>query len=165
MKSYLKNPVFYYVLIPILAAFWPLLVWSVYLPESGNTFITDKGNYLEAEEKIKTILEIDPERLNTADAGTKDEFDYTTTISEVAKFVKISAANYKISSGTISTSAGQKSQSAKVLIKNVDISSVAMFLSRVLLKWENLQCTRLRLTKNKGLPDNWNADIDLKYYF
>ena len=32
MKDVYKNPILYYILVPVVVALWPLLVWSVYLP-------------------------------------------------------------------------------------------------------------------------------------
>jgi hypothetical protein len=67
--------------------------------------------------------------------------------------------------GASGSAAGQKSQSAKVGLKQVDITKFAKFLSTVQLRWANLQCSQVKLTKKKGLPDTWDVDLDFKYYY
>jgi hypothetical protein len=34
MREVYKNPMLYYLLIPVLVGIWPLLVWGVYLPRA-----------------------------------------------------------------------------------------------------------------------------------
>ncbi len=40
IKEIYKNPMFYYILVPALAAFWPVIIWGVYLPGAAQTAIT-----------------------------------------------------------------------------------------------------------------------------
>ena len=63
------------------------------------------------------------------------------------------------------TTSGQKSQSARVSLKDVNVTQVANFLSTIQLHWPDLQCNTLKLTKRKDSPDSWDADFDFKYYF
>jgi len=77
----------------------------------------------------------------------------------------IPSTDYKLSSGIIIESGGQKSQSAQVSLKKVDIVKSARFLSTIQLRWANLQCSRVKLTKKKGLPDVWDVDLEFKYYY
>jgi hypothetical protein len=115
---------------------------------------------------MKEILTLDPDRLKFADSNnTAAEFDYASAIEKTAGLCKIPPTNYKLSSGIIITSDGQKSQSAKVGLKQVDITKFAKFLSTLQLRWANLQCAQVKLTKKKGLPDTWDIDLDFKYYY
>ncbi len=63
------------------------------------------------------------------------------------------------------TTSKQKSQNAKVSLKQVDIGKSARFLSMIQLRWAKLQCVQVKLDKKKGLPDMWDIDLDFKYYF
>ncbi len=166
MKEIYKNPVFYYIAIPVVVAIWPLLVWGVYLPNAQKSWQKEKVRYEKGQNVIEKILTIDPDRLEQA--GLKDkkgQFDYTSAVDSVANTYSISANDYRISSRPVVTSGGQKSQSAKILIKEIDIVKFANFLSTMQLRWANLQCTQIKLTKKKGLSDSWKVDLDFKYYF
>jgi hypothetical protein len=166
MKDILKNPILYYILAPALVALWPLLVWGVYLPSAKNAWQTESKQYEKAQNTINEILAIDPDRLNFADTqNTNAEFDYVSAIDKTSAACGIPTSDYKINSGIIITSAGQKSQSAKVTLKGVDITKFAKFLSTLQLRWANLQCSQVKLTKKKGLPDSWDIDLDFKYYY
>jgi len=52
-----------------------------------------------------------------------------------------------------------------VNLKGVDIVKSTRFLSTIELRWANLQCTTIKLTKKKGMPDMWDVDLDFKYYY
>jgi len=166
IRDIYKNPFFYYIFVPIVVALWPLFVWGVYLPNAKNNWKDDKSQYIEAQKIIKEILDTDRDRLEFADPNrTTTEFDYAIAVEKVAGLCRISPANYRLSSGIIITSGGQKSQTANVLLKEVDIKRFARFLSTIQLRWANLQCTRVNLKKKKGLPDTWDIDLDFKYYY
>jgi len=166
MKDVFRNPIFYYILAPALVALWPLLVWAVYLPRANSSCERAKKDYQKGQEIMLEILNLDSERLAFADANSAaSEFSYATVVDRVATLCKIPSANYKLSSGIIITTDGQKSQSAKVVLKDVDILKFAKFLSTIQVRWTKLQCTQLKLTKKKGLPDLWDMDIDFKYYY
>ena len=166
MKDMLKNPVLYYILAPVMAALWPLLIWGVYLPAAGRNWETEKSQYNQGQNIIKEILNVDPDRLKFADANSASvEFDYASAIDSTAGSCGIPPTGYNLNSGIIITSAGQKSQSAKVSLKGVDITKAAKFLSTVQIRWASLQCTQIKLTKKKGLPDSWDVDLDFKYYY
>ncbi len=166
MKDKLKNPFFYYALVPVAIAFWPLLVWGLYLPGAQQKWQLEKDHYEKSQKVIETILTIDPERLDFADAkNAAAGFDYAGSIDKVAGLCRISPGKYTLSSGIIVTSGGQKSQTARVALKGVNITRFAKFLSTMQLRWANLQCTQVKLTKVKGLPDSWNVDLSFKYYY
>jgi hypothetical protein len=166
MKDMLKNPLLYYVLAPAIAALWPLLIWGIYLPAAGSDWEAEKSQYNEGQKVISEILVIDPDRLKFSDANNPSaDFDYAGAIDKTAGSCGIPPSGYTINSGIIVTTAGQKSQSAKVDLKGVDITRFARFLSTVQLRWANLQCTQVKLTKRKGLPDTWDIALDFKYYY
>jgi hypothetical protein len=166
MKDIYKNPILYYILVPCLVALWPLLVWAVYLPGAKSSYKQEADQYLEAQLTIATILERDPARLELTDPNkTTDKFDYATAVGDVARMCGISAINYTVSSKPVRTSGGKKSKSAKVVLKDIDIKRFASFLSKIQLRWANLQCESVTLTQKKGLVDVWKVDLDFKYFF
>jgi hypothetical protein len=149
-----------------MAALWPLLVWAMYLPGAKSDYKQEEAQYKEAKAIIAKILVRDPTRLELADPNkTADKFDYATAVSDVARRCRIAAANYTVSSKPIRTSSGKKSQSATVVLKQINIASFADFLSKIQLRWANLQCESVTLTQKKGLKDVWKVDLDFKYYF
>ncbi len=167
MKDIYKNPMLYYIAVPIVVALWPLLVWGVYLPRADDSWNDGKTEYEKALAIMLEILPIDPDRLEFVDPNTAGgEFDYLVAVDKVARQCRISAANYTFSSGPVIKSADKrKSQTAKVTLKAIDMVSFADFLSTIQLSWANLQCTKVKLTKKKGLPDTWKADLEFKYYY
>jgi hypothetical protein len=166
MKDIFRNPIFYYILVPIVVILWPLLVWAVYLPGAERSWKQERDEYKKAQEKMMEILTLDPDRLAFVDPNNSPaEFSYANAVDRVATLCRIPAANYKLSSGIIITTGGQKSQSAKVTLKDVDIARFANFMSTVQLRWAKLQCTQVKLTKKKALRDMWDVDMDFKYYY
>ncbi len=166
MKDIYRNPMLYYILVPCVAALWPLLVWAVYLPAAKHGFEEEKKSYNEAQLKITAILGLDPTRLERSDPNQADDkFDYATAVSGVARRCNIPATDYTVSSRPARTSGGKKSQSAMVVLKQVKIASFADFLSKMQLRWASLQCDTVTLTKKKGLPDMWKVNLDFKYYY
>lgn len=166
MKQIYKNPTLYYILVPVIVALWPLLIWGVYLPSARHNWQVETSRYNEGQSIMKEILTLDPDRLKFADSNnTAAEFDYASAVERIASSCGIPPTSYRLSSGIIITSEGQKSQSAKVGLKQVDITKFAKFLSTLQLRWANLQCAQVKLTKKKGLPDTWDIDLDFKYYY
>jgi hypothetical protein len=166
MKEIYKNPMFYYIVVPILVALWPLLVWGMYLPTVEESWENGKTEYEDALVTMLEILDFDPDRLELVDpnaASTK--FDYLVAVNKVAGQCRISAADYTFSSGPVMKTDKQESQTAIVTLKAVDMARFASFLSTIQLSWANLQCTKVKLTKKRGLPDMWKADLDFKYYY
>lgn len=166
MKDLYKNPMFYYILVPAVAALWPIAIWGIYLPGAKANFNSDQDQYQKAQQLIDELLAIDPDRLNFAqEKGKSTEFDYATAVQKTAEFCSIGDNGYKLSSGIIVTSGGQKSQSANISLKDVDVTKIARFLATIQLRWSGLQCTKISLRKKKGLPDAWDADLTFKYYY
>jgi hypothetical protein len=114
------------------------------------------------------IFTLEPDRLEFADANdTAADFTYGEAVDRVASLCRIPPSKYNLSSAMIITTNDRKSQNASVDLKQVDIRKFARFLSMMQLRWANLQCEQLKLTKKQNLPDNdmWDVDIKFKYYY
>lgn len=166
MKDIHKKPVFYYILIPVLVSIWPLLIWFLYLPQTGKKWINDRAEYEQSRGIMAEILALDPDRLDFSNStNNSDEFDYAAVVDKVANSCGISSRSYRISSKPIRTKKDQKSQSATIVLEQIDITSFAKFLSTIQLRWANLHCEKVKLKKQEGFPDSWTIDISFKYYY
>jgi hypothetical protein len=166
IKELYKNPMFYYIVVPALAVLWPVILWGIYLPAVRIGLNEDMSQYDKAMQIFDDLHTIDPGRLNQPkEKDAKVDFDYATAVQQTAGFASIPAGNYKLTSGIIITSQGQKSQSASVSLKEVDVTKAMRFLSTIQLRWSSLQCTKVTLKKKKGLPDSWDVDFTFKYYY
>jgi hypothetical protein len=168
MKDIYKNPILYCILVPVIVGLWPLLVWAVYLPAAQKNIEEHKSQYERSEPIMMEILTLDPDRLEFADPNeTAMEFTYSSAVDRVANICGIPPSKYKLSTATIIPTREQKSQTATVDLKQLDIVKFARFLSMIQLRWTNLQCERIKLTKKQNLPDNdmWDFNIEFKYYY
>jgi len=164
MKDIYKNPILYYILVPVVVAIWPLLVWAINLPQAKESYDNEEAQCKKAEQIVLEIFNLDPDRaIDANDAPT--EFTYASAVNRVAGLCKIPPTKYNLSSRMIMKSERQKSQSANVALKEVDIVSFSRFLSLIQKRWPNLQCNRVKLTKKEGLPDVWDVDMEFKYYY
>jgi len=167
MKDLYKNPILYYILVPIIAGLWPLLVWAIYLPDAQKSVKEHISQYKEAEPIMMEILTLDPDRLEFSDSNDPaPEFTWTS-VDQVANRCKIPESKCELRSGMPITSGGQKNQSATVNLRQVGIMEFAEFISMIQLRWVNLQCERVKLVKKQNMPDNdlWDVDINFKYYY
>ncbi|MHC4124726.1 MAG: hypothetical protein ACYSSI_14210, partial [Planctomycetota bacterium] len=99
MKDLHKNPVVYYVAVPVIVALWPLLIWFTYLPESEKNMAETEKSFQDAQKIAEDILTLDPDRLDFAESkGKSSEFDYGVAVQGVARICKISASDYVFSS-------------------------------------------------------------------
>jgi hypothetical protein len=166
-KEFYKNPLFYYIAVPVIAAGWVLLTWTVRLPHAYRKWDLSRAEYDKVQAIITEILNVDPDRLDFA--GSKKsgtEFDYAVAVEKIASLCRIPSADYRLSSGPIIASTdGQKSQRAKIILQQVDIKRFSEFLTTIQFRWASLQCTELKLQQKKGLKDKWEADIDFAYYY
>ena len=167
MKDIYKNPILYYIGFPIIAGLWPLLVSAVYLPaaqEDAKEHVTLKK---KAEPIMMEILTLDSDRrLEFTDSNdTTIEFTYGNAVDRVAVLCGIPPSKHKLNTGNIQIVSGQKRQSANVALKQIDIVTFSRFLSEIQYRWPNLQCERVKLSKQKDLPDIWDVDIELEYYY
>jgi len=167
MRDLYRNPVLYYVLAPVIIGLWPLLVWAIYLPEAQKDVNEHINQYKQAEPVMLEILNLDPDRLDFVDANDNaPEFSWTS-VDQVANRCKIPEKKCELRSGMKIKTGGQENQSATVNLREVGITEFAEFLSMIQLRWVNLQCERVKLTKKQNLPDNdlWDVDITFKYYY
>jgi hypothetical protein len=168
MKDIYKNPILYYIVMPVIVGLWPLLVWAIYLPAAQKDVEEQIAQYKKAEPIMMEIFTLEPDRLEFADANdTAADFTYGEAVDRVASLCRIPPSKYNLSSAMIITTNDRKSQNASVDLKQVDIRKFARFLSMMQLRWANLQCEQLKLTKKQNLPDNdmWDVDIKFKYYY
>ena len=165
-KEFYKNPLFYYIAVPVIAAGWVLLIWTVRLPQAQRRWELSGDEYDKTQEIITEILSIDPDRLDFAGSKETDsEFDYAVAVEKIASLCNIPSSDYKLSSGPTITSGGQRSQRAKMVLMQVDITRFTEFLTTIQFRWAGLQCTQLKLTHKKGLKDKWDVDLDFTYYY
>lgn len=166
MKDIYKNPILYYILTPVVVCLWPLLVWAVYLPAAEKNIEDQQDQFKRAEAIMMEILTLDPDRREFADSNDVDvEFNFDKVVAKVASTSKIPPSKWDLNAVAPQISSGQKSQSATVSLKQIDIVKFAEFLSTIQLRWANLQCNRVKLTQKPGLPDMWDVDIEFKYYY
>lgn len=167
MKDIYKNPILYYIVVPIIIALWPLLVWAIYLPAAQKDIEEQITQYKRAKPIMTEILNLDPDRVEFVDSNdTATEFTFGGAVDRVANLCRIPPGKCKLSSGMIiDTRKKGKSQTAVVDLKQVDIATFAKFLSMIQMRWANLQCERLELTKKEGPPDVWDVTIRFKYYY
>ncbi|UCE49557.1 MAG: hypothetical protein JSW47_05315, partial [Phycisphaerales bacterium] len=153
MKDLYRNPILYYIAIPMLVGLWPLLVGAIYLPAAREDIDRQIADYRKAERLMIEILTLDPERLDFAEPNeAATEFSYTGVVQKVASLCDIPAGNYKVHSGIIVETKTQRSQTANVDLKQVDMVKFAKFLSMIQFRWANLQCESVKLTRKDNMP-------------
>ena len=168
MKDLHKNPTLYYILVPILVGFWPLLLWAMYLPDANETMQKDKKAAKEGRSLALRILVLDPERANLdGDNNAPTEFSYAKAVYDVAAKFDIPAIKCKLNTGKIRTKDKQKSQTANLRINEIGVLQLAQFLAMIQYRWGTLQCLDLSLTKveAEARPDVWTVELNFNYYF
>jgi hypothetical protein len=167
MREVYKNPMLYYLLIPVLIGMWPLLVLGVYLPRAEHDREVEGGLCVQGQACVFEILKIDPDRPNMASTNlVPAEFSYGAAVDRVANLCKIPASNWICQAGGIMASSGKKRQDAMVKLTNVGISQAARFLWRIQSMWPiRLTCESMKLQKKKGMPDQWDVDFSFLYYY
>jgi hypothetical protein len=166
MKEFYKNPVFYYLLAPILAALWPLVIALVYLPNTRSITAAEAEQHQEANLYMEQILDFDPGRLD-ADSNKAEakEFDYATAVGQIASSIGISSTSYTIDSQQPRVIGDIKTRTATVILQRVDITKFATFLSSIQRRWANLECESIDIDRQKGLVDAWKVTLKFKYYY
>ncbi|MCD4831599.1 MAG: hypothetical protein K8R02_07325 [Anaerohalosphaeraceae bacterium] len=166
MKDFYKQPMFYYIVVPILVGVWPLWLWAAAVPSAAEKYAKEQKTFAQAERLIKQILELDSQRLDyaKANAGAGD-FDYTVAIDQMSRTCGISSSGYRLSSGPIrKIKGGQKSQDATMSIEKIGVEKLSTFLSMMHMRWQGLQCTTATINKHKGEKDSWKVDLRFTYY-
>lgn len=165
-RDFFKNPVFFYVLIPVVAAAWPLLVWGRYLPAAQKNLARWKGWFPDVNALAVEILRLEPDRLIEGAPQVKEQFDYLTAISRAATKSGIPSGSYPHTTGMMARSSkGQQTQTATVTLKGVDIVQACKFLSTIQLDWPHLECTSIKLLQDKGTLDRWTVTMGLEYFY
>ncbi|MHC4120108.1 MAG: hypothetical protein ACYSWO_21655 [Planctomycetota bacterium] len=168
MRDISRNPMLYYIAVPVLAGMWPLLVGAMYLPATQDSVAEQMAQYKQAEAVMMEILTLDPERPDFAEPNeAATEFSYGAAVDRVARLCDIPANNCAVHTGVIVTTREQKSQTANVDLKLVDIVKFTKFLSMIQLRWADLQCESVKLTRKDTLGDDdmWDVDVKFKYYY
>jgi hypothetical protein len=167
MREVYKNPMLYYLLIPVLVGIWPLLVWGVYLPRAEHEREIEGGLCVQGQGSVMDILGIDPDRPNMKSTNlVPPEFSYLAAAGRVANLCKIPASNWTSAAGNNIVSSGKKRQDARVKLTAVSIRQAAKFLWTIQSMWPSrLTCENLKLQKKKGMPDQWDVEFSFLYYY
>ena len=166
MKDFYKNPVLYYILIPILAALWPLSIVLVYLPNTKKLAYIEEDQHRQAKKAMGEILDLDPGRLDAdSDKAEAKEFDYAMAVGQIASSSGISSANYTIDSQQPRISGERKTKTATIILQKIDIEKFANFLSSIQRRWANLECESVDINRQKGLVDAWKVTLKFRYYY
>jgi len=166
MHDIYKNPILYYLLIPVLVALWPLLVWGVYLPRNQHQRDVEQSLLVEAQTHIVDILLLVPDLLilHETEAVT-EEFSFGRTTDRVANLCTIPAGSCTYSGGGIMKVAGKKRQEGRVELANVNMLQAAKFLSTFQSTRAGLTCEQAEFRKKKGMSDQWEVDFKFVYYY
>jgi len=167
MMQMLKNPAFYYILLPVLAGLWLLTAGFIFYPRSVAAWEDSRKEYESSREWIEKLVILQPKRLafQVDPSAKSEEFDFTRTIYEFAQVFSISPNNYTSNVRGLVKRAGRPSRSAAITIKSIDIERLAQFLSAMLLRWPELNCEVLSLEKNKAGKNDWKVELTLTYYY
>ncbi|MHC4192987.1 MAG: hypothetical protein ACYS8I_00185 [Planctomycetota bacterium] len=166
MKDIYKNPMLYYILVPVALALWPSIIAAIYLPKANKACNLEIGDLNKARGIIAEILTIDPARLEFSDAGSgAAEFDYYDAVDKVAASCNLPPAKKKVTVKPVMEKNKQKTRECNVVLKDVSIATFAKFLSTIQLRWGRLECLNARLTRKRGLADKWQVTLDFKYRF
>ncbi len=162
-----KNPMFYYVLVPVLAAIWPGLLFFQSLPEAQAELSKEKQYAVDVNNLVQQILTQDPIRLRdpkARDTGGRT-FNYNNEIDRVAKACGIRSFKVDPSRIMTDTKSGRKSQTASIQLEDVGLVRTAIFISTLLGDWTDLECTKITLTLNRNAEDDWKVDLGFSYIF
>ena len=166
MKIDYKNPMLYYIMVPVLAGLWAVLAGSVFYPNSVKACDETRYESEDVDNQIKRLVDLQPERLAfKVEKKASEDFDFTKTINEFAQKYSISPSNYNLNVRGEARKSGMKTRSASISIKNIDIEKMAQFLSDMLFRWPDLKCENLGIEKVKNSKNNWKVDMKLTYYF
>lgn len=167
MREVYKNPILYYLLIPVLVGIWPLLVWGVYLPRAENERGIEGSLCVQGQVDVNDILRIDPDRpIRTTKSLAPTEFSYSAAVGRVANLCKIPPSNWTCNAGNFMVSSGKKRQDARVKLTAVSIAQAAKFLWTIQSMWPSrLTCENVKLQTKKGMPDQWDVDFSFLYYY
>jgi len=166
MRAVYKNPVFYYVLIPVLVGLWPLLVGAYYLRQAEDNRGSEAALCVEGQTNVIEILTLDPGRAEVKEPNqVAVEFAYGTAVGQVASIHNIPSSKWYHTAGAMMTSGGKKRQDAMVKLTDVAIVDIAKFLTTIQSMYVNLDCDSAKLQKRRGELDKWDVSFSFQYYF
>ena len=159
MREIFKNPMIYYLIAPLLIGLWPLLVWAHYLPDARRQAANAASQCTQGEVYMLDIIHLNPSVLDFVPDKSEAEFSFAKAIDRVANMCRIPSASCDFTAG----STDKKTQNAKVTLKSVGIVQAAKFLSDIQSNYVGLKCDQVKLTKKKGMPDQW--DVEMKFWY
>ena len=156
----------YYILVPVAAIVFAIFSAGVSLPAAKTAWQNEQEQYKDAQPIITEMMTLDPERLQITDEqANAGKFNYASAVDNITKKCRILDADYKLITSMPTKSKKQQTQSATVTLEEIDVENFARFLAKIQLQWVNLQCTRLTLSRQKGMKDKWKGTVIFKYYY
>jgi hypothetical protein len=167
MKIEFKDPNIYYITVPILAGLWAVLAGFVFYPNSTKAWNKSREDFEAIGKQVKQLADLQPKRLEFKidEKAKPEEFDFTKTVNDFARFFSIADSNYNLTDRGRSKRAGKQTCSAAIQINRIDIEKFAQFLSGLLLRWPELKCEQLSIEKVKNTKNNWKVNLSLTYYY
>jgi hypothetical protein len=156
-----------FILLPFVMAIWPLWLAFAALPRAQRGWQDDVRKCDAARDTIRSIITIDPDRLQNVDqSGKLVKFEYPVAVNKLATICGISPADYKINVLTdVKPSSGQASQNAIVSVNKVSIRTAAEFISvGEQTYYPNLKCVTLNLKKIREQKDIWEMDMTFTHF-
>ncbi|HOK66887.1 MAG TPA: hypothetical protein PK054_05725 [Anaerohalosphaeraceae bacterium] len=165
-KDFWKQPDFFFILLPVLAALWALLSGLIFYPRHIKAWSDKKAQYAEAAVLIEQILQLEPARVHYQEqGGQSEEFDYTTEVDRFTKEFGISSGSYTLNVRQALKQKGKTRKSADLSFKSIKIETAAGFLSAMLARWPDLQCEQIALDKAGTAKNEWNVKLRLVYIY
>jgi hypothetical protein len=154
------------VIVPIAAALWMLYGWAIAYPVSVQKWQDSKVQYDEAQNMLKQILTLEPQRLTfKQEKSGNTEFDYTNVMDQFTKEFSIAPDNYTLNVRGITKREGKSIKGADLTIKMIDIENLCKFLSAVLARWPELDCETFRLDKLEAGKNSWKVTLHFTYSY
>jgi hypothetical protein len=167
MKDYLKNPMFYYIAVPVVLCVWAILAGAVFYPRAVTAWTNGQEEYKIAQELLAQIIAIEPQRLThkQEQGSSGGDFDFTKVVNDFAAAFSIPPANFTLNTRGETKRAGKRARPATLSIRTIDIEKMSKFLSVMLIRWPDLQCESLTLEKLPQGKNEWRIDMTLTYYY
>jgi len=165
-KNFWKQPDFFFILLPVLAAGWAMTSGLVFYPRQKEAWNSKKEQHAEAAKLIEQILQLEPARVNYQEqSGQSGDFDFTTEVDRFTKELGIPSGSYTLNVRQAIKQQGKTRKSADLSFKSVKIETVAGFLSAMLARWPDLQCEQISLDKTGSAKNEWNVKLRLVYVY
>lgn len=166
MREWLRNPNFYYIAVPVVAAFWAMYARAVMLPEAEQEKQKTRQSYQQTQVVISDILNIAPERLELSEQKQKNaEFDYSTVIEQYARLWNIPSSAYSLHAYPTVRRGKTRTKKAVIKVNDVSVETFAQFYSTMMFEYPDLQCERVKLNRTKASKDSWDISMELNYVY